>query len=81
MRLGAPILENIKDPQDLARAHVALGYRAAFCPWGLSAKDTSHLHALRRAFAEHDVVIAEVIGWRNLIPRDAAMRTAAFAWV
>lgn len=81
MRLGAPIFEKTKDPQELARAHAALGYRAGFCPWGLSMKDTPYLHSLRRAFEEQDVVIAEVIAWRNLIPRDEAMRTGAFAWV
>ena len=78
MRLGAPILDKTKDPQELAKAHVALGYRAAFCPFGLSTDETPYLHDLRRAFEEHDVALAEVIAWHNLMPQDAAMRAAAF---
>ena len=80
-RLGAPIFEKSRDPQELARAHVALGYRSAFCPAGLSTNDLSRIRAVRNAFEQHDVVIAEVIAWRNLIPTDAAMRKAAFDFV
>ena len=81
IRLGAPLIEAPRDPHELARAHVALGYGAAFCPTDLSTDDMPRIHAVRRAFREHDVVIAEVIGWRNLIPRDAEMRAEAFAFV
>jgi len=81
MRLGAPILEKIEDPEELARAHVDLGYRAGFCPWGLSMDDSSYLHALRDAFEAQDVVLAEVIAWRNLIPADETARAEAFQWV
>ena len=81
MRLGAPVLDPPRDPQELAQAHVDLDCRAAFCPWGLSVDDTPYLHALRQSFEERDVILAEVIGWRNLIPRDETMRKAAFEWV
>jgi len=81
MRLGAPILDKIKDPQELAQAHVDLGYRAGFCPWGLSMKDPDYLREVRTAFEQRDVVIAEVIGWRNLIPPDDDARAEAFQWM
>ena len=81
IRIGAPLIEGPKDPHELARAHLALGYRAAFCPFDLSMNDVPRIHAVGRAFEEQDVVIAEVIAWRNLIPRDAAMRAEAFAYV
>jgi sugar phosphate isomerase/epimerase len=81
MRFGAPLTVDSKDPGELAQAHVELGYQAGFCPWAPSMDDLSYLHALRDAFAERDVVIAEVIGWRNLLPADDAKREAAFAWV
>lgn len=81
MRLGAPIATDNKDPENVAQAHADLGYRAAFCPWGLSLNDMPYLHALRQAFEDRDITIAEVIGWRNPIPRDQAMRQDAFAWL
>lgn len=81
MRLGAPIFEQSRDPEDLANAHAKLGYRAGFCPWSLSPDDTAYLGVLRQAFAARDVAIAEVVGWRNLIPADSDMRAEAFTWV
>ena len=81
MRLGAPLTIDSGDPGDLAQAHVDLGYRAGFCPWALSMADLPYLQALRDAFAVRDVVLAEVIGWRNLLPRDGARREASFGWV
>ena len=32
IRLGGHILAPPSDPEELARVHVACGYRAAFCP-------------------------------------------------
>ena len=81
MRFGAPIDATTTDPVELARMHADLGYRAAFCPWGLSLQDMPYLRALRQAFEEQDIVIAEVIGWRNPSPRDDTMREDAFAWL
>jgi len=74
MRLGAPLTIDSKDPVALAQAHVDLGYRAGFCPWSLTMGDLPYLHALRDAFAARDVAIAEVIGWRNLLPADEGKR-------
>ena len=65
------------DPRDLARAHRAFGYSAAYCP-GVSLNDKERIKAIRDAFAAEDVVIAEVGAWGNMIPPNAAEREAKF---
>jgi sugar phosphate isomerase/epimerase len=73
IRLGGPIFAKTNDPDALALAHRELGYRAAYCP-GVSLKDTDRIHALAEAFAKHDVVIAEVGRWCNLMDADPEKR-------
>ena len=75
MRLGGPVFVDTADPEELARAHRALGYRAAYCPH-LDPEDQSGTRAVREAFAKHDVVIAEVGVWNNLMDPDDAKRAA-----
>jgi sugar phosphate isomerase/epimerase len=75
IRLGGPIFVKTDDPVELAKAHRALGYRAAYCP-AVAPADTARVNALREAFARHDVVIAEVGRWCNLLDADAAKREA-----
>ena len=57
----------------MALAHRTLGYRAAYCP-GVALKDTDRIRALSEAFAKHDVVIAEVGRWCNLLEADPEKR-------
>jgi sugar phosphate isomerase/epimerase len=66
LRLGGPIFAKTEDPEELALAHRKLGYRAAYCP-NLSLNDPARIRALAEAFARHDVVIAEVGRWVNLL--------------
>jgi sugar phosphate isomerase/epimerase len=73
MRLGAPVFEKIEDPEGLALAHRKLGYRAAYCP-DVQLKDSSRIAALSAAFEKHDVVIAEVGRWCNLLDADETRR-------
>jgi sugar phosphate isomerase/epimerase len=73
IRLGGPSFAKTEDPEELALAHRKLGYRAAYCP-GVSLKDTDRIRALSEAFAKHDVVIAEVGRWCNLLDADAEKR-------
>lgn len=54
-------------------AHRKLGYRAAYCP-SVPLSDTDRIRALERAFAKHDVVIAEVGRWVNLMDSDPEKR-------
>src|SRR5580658_5469258 len=51
------------DPAVLAQEHKRLGYTAAFCPDG-NPGDTARVNAIRHAFAEAGILIAEVGAWR-----------------
>ena len=73
LRLGGPSFTKTEDPEALALAHRKLGYRAAYCP-GVALKDTDRIKALSEAFTKHDVVIAEVGRWCNLLEADPEKR-------
>jgi len=73
IRLGGPVFVNTEDPEELALAHRKLGYRAAYCP-KVSLNDSDRIRALSEAFARHDVVIAEVGRWCNLLDAEPAKR-------
>jgi sugar phosphate isomerase/epimerase len=75
LRLGGPIFNAPEDPEELARAHRKLGYRAAYCP-KLALTEPDRIRAVAGAFAKHDVVIAEVGRWVNLLDVDPAKRKA-----
>jgi sugar phosphate isomerase/epimerase len=75
VRLGGPIFVKSDDPEELALAHRKLGYRAAYCP-KLSLNDAPRIQAVAAAFARHDVVIAEVGRWVNLLDPDSDRRRA-----
>jgi sugar phosphate isomerase/epimerase len=80
VRLGGPIFLKSSDPAELAREHRRLGYSAAYCPEA-KVEDTDHIRAIRNAFAEQDVVIAEVGAWKNLLDPDEAKRRDNLAYV
>lgn len=73
IRLGGPAFADTEDPKELARAHRKLGYSAAYCP-NVSLNDSAKIRAYADAFAELDVVIAEVGRWVNLLDADAEKR-------
>lgn len=73
IRLGGPAFAASEDPEVLAEAHRKLGYRAAYCP-NVDLKDAERIRALAAAFAKHDVVIAEVGRWVNLMDADPEKR-------
>ena len=75
VRLGGPIFDKPDDPEQLALAHRQRGYRAAYCP-AVSLSDSPRIRNIERAFAEHDVVIAEVGRWVNLLDADPEKRKA-----
>ncbi len=68
------------DPAALAREHQRLGYTAAFCPDGKPG-DTVRVNAIRQAFAEAGVLIAEVGAWRNMMTPDPIARKANVEFV
>lgn len=80
IRLGGPILDPPNDPEELARTHLACGYRAAYCP-KVSLSDKNRIREIRRAFKKYDVLIAEVGAWCNLISIDPAERNKNFKHV
>lgn len=81
MRLGAPVFVQTEDPVELARAHRAAGYRAAYCPGWLALDQPDRIREVEAAFAAEDVVIAEVGAWGNMIGPDEAQREAHLAKV
>jgi sugar phosphate isomerase/epimerase len=66
IRLGGPVFVKTDDPEELARAYRALGYRAAYCP-NVALNDEPRIKAISEAYAKNDVVIAEVGRWCNLM--------------
>ena len=71
--LGGPAFAETQDPEELALAHRKLRYSAAYCP-NVSLNDSSRIRAYADAFARHDVVIAEVGRWVNLLDADPEKR-------
>lgn len=80
LRLGAPLFGAPSDPVELALAHRQKGYRAAYCP-NLALTNTDAIRALEQAFAKHDVVLAEVGRWVNLLDADPDQRRKNLATV
>ncbi len=75
IRLGAPVFNAAADPDELAQAHRRLGYRAAYCP-PIPLTDAERIRDTEQAFARHDVVIAEVGRWVNLMDSETTRREA-----
>jgi sugar phosphate isomerase/epimerase len=80
IRLGAPVSAPGGDPDALARAHRAKGYRAGYCP-DIRLDDRERIRATVDAFARHDVVIGEVGRWVNLLDPDTEARRKNIATV
>lgn len=75
MRLGASLSTHSDDPEEIARTYVDAGYSAAVCP-PVSLDQPERIRALREAFARHDVVLAEIGVWNNMLDPDLARRAA-----
>lgn len=80
LRLGGPIFLKSDDPVELAKEHRRLGYSAAYVP-KVELKDTPRIAALRKAFAEQNVIIAEVGAWVNMLDADAEKRKKNIEYV
>lgn len=81
LRLGGPVFVKSTDPAVLAQAHRDLGYRAAYAPANLSVTDTDTITAWVREFARHDVAIAEVGAWKNMLDPDPEKRRSNMTYV
>lgn len=65
MRLGGHVFPKSDDPEELVALLEQKGYRAGYCPMGVSSRDTDQLKRIRTAFEQKDIVIAEVGAWCN----------------
>lgn len=73
IRLGGPGFAKADDPEEMAVAHRKLGYAAAYCP-NVPLSDSARIREIADAFAKHNVVIAEVGRWVNLLDTDSDKR-------
>ena len=80
LRLGGPIFVKTEDPEELARAHQQLGYRAAYCP-KVDLRDSARIRAIASAFSKVDIDIAEVGRWVNLLDPDSEKRNSNLKYV
>ncbi|GAB4254460.1 MAG: hypothetical protein Kow00109_29840 [Acidobacteriota bacterium] len=80
LRLGGPVFVSSDDPAELAEAHRALGYRAAYAP-PVELKDTERIAAIRREFEARDIVLAEVGAWVNALDPDPDKRARNVAYI
>jgi sugar phosphate isomerase/epimerase len=75
MRLGASLEIGDDDPREIARTYAVAGYSAAVCP-PLTLEQGERIRAIREACACHDVVLAEVGIWNNMLHPDPDRRAA-----
>jgi sugar phosphate isomerase/epimerase len=73
MRLGVGLRTESNDPDTIARAYVEAGYSAAVCP-PVSLDDPERIRAIHDAFARHDVMLAEIGVWNNMLHPDPGQR-------
>src|SRR5436305_11803387 len=80
IRFGGPVFLKSDDPIELAAEHRRLGYSAAYCP-EVKISQTDRIEAIRKAFDEAKVVIAEVGAWKNMLDPDPIKRRENLAYV
>lgn len=75
MRLGVYLDTRSDDPEEIARAYVEAGYSTAVAP-PVSLDRPERIRAIREAFARHDVMLAEVGVWNNMLDPDPVQGAA-----
>jgi sugar phosphate isomerase/epimerase len=75
MRLGISLDIGSDDPDEIAHAYVSNGYGAAVCP-PVTLNQPERMRAIREAFARHEVLLAEVGVWNNMLDTDLQRRNA-----
>jgi len=78
MRLGGPIFQRPNSPEAWVVSVQAKGYRAAYCPVGPDADDTT-VRAYEDAARKADLVIAECGAWSNPLSKEEKIRNEALA--
>ena len=74
VRLGAPVYFSDADPDQWA-AEAKKKYRAVYAP-NVSLEDKDRIKAILEAVEKHDLVIAEVGAWSNMLDSDPVKREA-----
>ena len=75
MRLGVSLDAPSDDPEEIHCAYVDAGYSAAVAP-SVSLDQPERVRAIREAFTRHDVMLAEVGVWNNMLDPDLTQRAA-----
>lgn len=75
MRLGAGLHFATDDPEEIARGYVSAGYSAAVCP-AVTLDQPDRIRAIQDAFGRHDVMLAEIGAWNNMLDPDLSRRKA-----
>ena len=68
------------DPEEIAVEHRRLGYSAGTCPQAKS-DDKDRIRAIQQAFSKHDVIVAEVGAWVNMLDPDTEKRRTNLEYV
>lgn len=76
MRLGGPLFDDVKDPEQWVEALQKKGYRAAYCPVQPD-DDGDLIDAYAEAAKKADIVIAETGAWSSPVSEDDKARKAA----
>ncbi|GAB3166954.1 sugar phosphate isomerase/epimerase family protein [Telluribacter humicola] len=77
VRLGGPVFDKYKSPDEWVAALKNEGYRAAYCPVQPGAP-ADEIRAYEQAAKKADIVISEVGAWSNPISTDPKMAQEAF---
>ena len=75
MRLGVGLSIPSDDPDTIARTYVQAGYSAAICP-AVTLDQPERIRAIRDVFHKHDVLLAEMGVWNNMLHPDPDIRAA-----
>lgn len=76
IRLGGPVFDKYKNPDQWIQSLKKSGYRAAYCPVGLDASD-NEIEAYKTAAKNNDIIISEVGAWSNPISPDEGEKKKA----
>jgi len=79
MRLGANVFIDTNDPEAYVEALVHKGYRAAYCPkWINFDTDSALCATFRKALDRHEILLAEVGIWKNVLSKNPQEAKEAF---
>jgi sugar phosphate isomerase/epimerase len=75
MRLGAGLETPTDDPEQIALTYLRTGYSAAICP-EVTLNQPERIRDIQEAFTKHDILLAEMGVWNNMLHPDPGIREA-----